>query len=160
MDFKENEKMLRMLLALMGLSLSQFCFAADAADQAAINQCIAAWGSKTPFKKGHPADKVFSTGVKVFGVGKAAADEEVTDRASLILVRPAVNVMGKSTIRLANPKGWYCFRANVTVMGKIAIEAHCDAHIASAKEDGTAVGAADETNKGVSVFGALRVERF
>ena len=43
-----------------------------------------------------------------------------------MLVRPAVNVMGKSTIRLNNPKGWYCFRSNVTVAGKIDIEAHCN----------------------------------
>ena len=152
--------MFRMLLALLALSAFQVCFAADAGDQAALNQCIAAWGAKSPFKKGKPPDKVFSTGVKVFGVGNAAVDDEITDGPSLVLVRPAVNVMGKSTIRLANPRGWYCFRENVTVMGKIAIEAHCDAHIASARQEGTAVGAVDESNKGVSVFGALRVQRF
>jgi hypothetical protein len=45
-------------------------------------------------------------------------------------------------------------------MGKIAIEAHCDAKIASARESGTAVGAADESSKGVAVFGSLRVTRF
>ncbi|MEP7262349.1 MAG: hypothetical protein ABI669_14160, partial [Usitatibacter sp.] len=78
----------------------------------------------------------------------------------LVYVRPAVNVMGKSTIRLVNPNGWYCFRSNVTVAGKIEIQAHCKAHLASAREDGTAVGAVDESNKGVAVFGALRVERF
>jgi hypothetical protein len=77
-----------------------------------------------------------------------------------VLVRPAVNVMGKSTIRLSNPKGWYCFVSNVTVAGKIEIELPCDAHIASAKEDGTAVGAADDSNKGVTVFGALRLTRY
>ena len=68
--------------------------------------------------------------------------------------------MGKSTIRLVNPNGWYCFRSNVTVAGAIHIEAHCNAHLASAKEDGTSVGAVDESNKGVAVFGALRVSRF
>jgi hypothetical protein len=68
-------------------------------------------------------------------------------------VRPAVNVMGKSRIRLANSKGWYCFRSNVTVAGAINIDVHCDAHIASAKEDGTSVGAVDESGKGVAVFG-------
>ena len=87
-------------------------------------------------------------------------DETVTDKPSLILVRPAVNVLGKSTIRLANPKGWYCFKSNVTVAGKIAIEAHCDARIASAREDGTSVMATDESKGGVAVMGALRVSRF
>ena len=152
--------MFRLLLALAVLSVTQMSQAREAGDQAALDQCIASWGSKSPFKKGTPANKEFSAGVKVFGVGKAAVDEEITDRPSLILVRPAVNVLGKSTIRLANPKGWYCFRSNVTVMGKIAIEAQCNAHIASAKEDGTTVGAVDESNKGVAVFGALRVSRF
>jgi hypothetical protein len=50
--------------------------------------------------------------------------------------------------------------SNVTVAGSMNIEAHCNAHIASAKEDGTSVGAVDQSNKGVAVFGALRVTRF
>jgi hypothetical protein len=152
--------MLRLVLVLVLLSVSQVSQANDAGDQAALDQCIASWGAKSPFRKGTPANKQFSTGVKVFGVGHAAVDDQVTDKPSLILVHPAVNVMGKSTIRLANPNGWYCFRSNVTVMGKIAIEAQCNAHIETAKDDGTTVGAVDESNKGVSVFGALRVTRF
>ena len=45
-------------------------------------------------------------------------------------------------------------------MGKMTIEAQCDAHIAAGRDQGTTVGAADESNKGVAVFGALRVNRF
>lgn len=134
---------------------------AMAADQRVVDQCIADWGSASPFKKGTAPNRVVSPGVKVFGIGKNnIGDETVTDKPSLILVRPAVNVLGKSTIRLANPKGWYCFKSNVTVAGKIAIEAHCDAHIASARDDGTSVMATDESDKGVAVMGALRVTRF
>ena len=132
-----------------------------ASDQEVLDHCIATWGRASPFKKGTPAHSVLASGVKVFGIGQdSAGNDPVTDRPALILVRPAVNVMGKSTIRLANPRGWYCFRSNVTVAGKLEIEAHCDAHIASAKDSGTTVGAADESNKGVAVFGALRVTRF
>ena len=99
--------------------------------------------------------------VKVFGVGGSGhVNDQPTDKAALVLVRPAVNVMGKSRIRLENPKGWYCFRSNVNVAGSMEIEAPCSAHIASSKEDGTAVGAVDETSKGVSVFGALRITRY
>ncbi|MEP7155271.1 MAG: hypothetical protein ABI905_05830 [Betaproteobacteria bacterium] len=134
-------------------------FAVD--DQRVVDQCIADWGSDSPFRKGTKPSRVISPGVKVFGIGKNNnGDEKITDKPALIIVRPAVNVMGKSTIRLANPKGWYCFRSNVTVAGKIAIEAHCKAHIASAKEDGTSVLATDESDKGVAVMGALRVTRF
>lgn len=135
--------------------------ASYADDQAAIDGCIASWGSKSPFKKGKKPDSVIGTGVKVFGVGSSqSGDDSPTEKPALIYVRPAVNVMGKSTIRLSNPKGWYCFRSNVTVAGSMNIEAHCTAQIASAKEDGTSVGAVDESNKGVAVFGALRVTRF
>ena len=132
-----------------------------AADQRVVDQCIADWGSASPFKKGTVPNRVISPGVKVFGIGKNNnGDETVTDKPSLILVRPAVNVLGKSTIRLANPRGWYCFKSNVTVAGKIAIVAHCDAHVASARDDGTSVMASDESDKGVAVMGALRVTRF
>ena len=132
-----------------------------AADQRVLDRCIADWGNASPFKKGAVPNRVISPGVKVFGIGKNNnGDDTITDTPSLILIQPAVNVLGKSTIRLANPKGWYCFKSNVTVAGKIAIEAHCSAHIASARDDGTSVMASDESDKGVAVMGALRVTRF
>ena len=153
--------MFRILLALAALAMSSLSIAAaEPGDQAVLDHCIASWGAKSPFAKGTPANKDFDTGVKVFGVGKNAIDDEVTATPSLILVRPAVNVMGKSAIQLGNPRGWYCFRSNTTVMGKITIQAVCDAHFASAQEDGATVGAVDETSKGVTVFGALRVTRY
>lgn len=135
---------------------------AHASDQTALDECIASWGKASPFRKGAPADGVIATGVKVFGIGQGSSgNDPVTTKPRLVLVRPAVNVMGRSTIRLENPHGWYCFRSNVTVMGKMTIEAQCDAHIATGREEGgTSVGAADESNKGVAVFGALRVNRF
>ena len=134
---------------------------ADAGDQAVLDQCIAYWGNAAPFKKGTPAEGILSPGVRVFGLGGGAAgNDPVTEKARLVLVRPAVNVMGRTTIQLNNPHGWYCFRSNVTVAGKIQINAHCHAHIAAATDSGTAVGAADDTSRGVAVFGALRVTRF
>ncbi|MGZ5036512.1 MAG: hypothetical protein ACXWHB_13965 [Usitatibacter sp.] len=132
-----------------------------AGDQSVLDACIASWGKSAPFKKGKPADSVVGTGVKVFGLGSSQSGNDApTDKPVLVYVRPAVNVMGKSTIRLSNPKGWYCLRSAVTVAGKIDIQAHCNAHLASAREDGTSVGAADDSGKGVAVFGALRVTRF
>src|SRR5512142_654306 len=151
----------RLALVLAALAcLPAFAFA-DASDQAALDQCIAYWGKASPFRKGTPAEGVIATGVKVFGIGASSSgDDPVTGKPRLVLVRPAVNVMGRSTIHLSNPHGWYCFRSNVTVMGKLEIDAQCHAHLATAREEGTAVGAADESNKGVAVFGALRVNRF
>lgn len=134
---------------------------AYADDQKALDACIASWGKRSPFAKGTPAETVVATGVKVFGVGAAqAGNDQPTRKPALILVRPAVNVMGRTTIRLSNPQGWYCFRSNVTVAGALNIEAPCEAQIATATEEGTSVGAVDESNKGVAVFGALRVTRY
>ena len=151
--------MIRYLLAFALSALAPAIAVAN--DQVALDECIASWGKASPFKKGTPAAGVIATGVKVFGIGRGSTgDDPVTAKPRLVLVRPAVNVLGKSTIRLVNPKGWYCFRSNVTVAGKIAIEAQCDAHIASARAEGTTVGAADDSDKGVAVFGVLRVTRF
>lgn len=133
---------------------------AVANDQKTLDACISSWGKSSPFKKGAAADKVIAPGVKVFGVGGGGGHyDEPTAKPALVLVRPSVNVMGKSTIKLNNPKGWYCFRSNVNVAGKMEIEAPCKAQLASGKEDGTSVGAADESSKGVVVFGSLRVTR-
>lgn len=143
------------------VALSLIAPAAYASDQDILDRCIAAWGNASPFKKGNPADTVMGGGVRVFGVGSSQAlNDAPTDKPALILVRPAVNVAGRTTIRLSNPNGWYCFSSNVTVAGALNIEAHCKAHLMSAREDGTTVGAVDESNKGVAVFGALRVTRF
>ena len=153
--------MTRLALALAALACVPSFALGDTGDQAALDQCIAAWGKASPFRKGTAADGVIATGVKIFGIGSSSTgDDPVTRRPRLVLVRPAVNVMGRSTIKLSNPQGWYCFRSNVTVMGKLQIEAQCHAHLANAREEGTTVGAADESNKGVAVFGALRVDRF
>lgn len=147
------------VFATLAVALAPLAAFAD--DQVALNECIAAWGAKSPFRKGAHADKVVTGGVHVFGIGKGnAGGDAPTDRPSLIMVRPAVNVLGKTTLRLGNPNGWYCFRSNVTVMGKMTVEAHCSAHLASAKGEGTSVMAADESDKGVAVMGALRIERF
>ena len=146
--------------SLIAATLLLFVASAHADDQKAADECIAAWGAQSPFKKGRKPDHVIATGVKVFGLGKGQSNDAVTDKPSLIVVHPAVNVAGKTTIRLANPNGWYCLRNQTTVAGKIAIMAHCKAHLAHSAENGTAVLAADDTDKGTAVMGALRVQRF
>ena len=146
----------RTLFAILAIVLPATSFA-----DPVLDACIASWGKSSPFKKGKAADSVIGTGVKVFGIGSGQSGSDApTDKPVLILIRPAVNVAGRSTIRLSNPNGWYCFRSNVTVAGSMNIEAHCNAHIASAKDDGTSVGAVDQSGKGVAVFGALHVTRF
>lgn len=146
---------------LSALVLAAACGAAQAQDQPILDACIAHWGKDSPFRKGTPADSAIGTGVKVFGIGAGqSGSDPQTTRPALVYVKPAVNVAGGSTIRLNNPNGWYCFRSNVTVAGALNIEAPCNARIASAREDGTTVGAKNESGQGTAVFGVLRVTRF
>ena len=147
----------RVLYAVLLLSLSATALADD---QAAIDQCIASWGSKSPFRKGAKPDLVMGTGVKVFGLGSGQTGDAPTTSPSLILVRQPTNIAGKTTILLSNPKGWYCFEDAVTVMGKINISAHCNASLASGKGGATAVLGANTANQGTAVMGALRITRF
>lgn len=120
-----------------------------------IATCLKAWG-KHPFGR-NPEYKTLATSVKVFGIGRATADTDVTSAPTLVLVSAGVNVMGGSTVELLNPNGWYCLRSNVNVMGGLTIKAHCKSHLASAI-DGVTVMGDNAENKGVTVMGATRVE--
>jgi hypothetical protein len=119
-----------------------------------IASCLRAWGTH-PFGRS-PQYKRLATSVKIFGLGQNPVDAEQTDSPSLVLVNPGVNVMGGKTLELLNPNGWYCFRANVNVMGGVNIKAHCKAHLASASEGVTVLGSNSE-NKGTTVLGKTRV---
>jgi hypothetical protein len=76
---------------------------------------------------------------------------------SLILVNPGVNVMGGTRVELLNPNGWYCFRSNVNVMGRLSIRAHCKAHFASAHDAVTVLGS-NQADKSVTVLGKTQIE--
>lgn len=123
-----------------------------------VDACLTAW-KNAPFKKGTEPHHVVGSQVKVFGIGKKDFEDSPTDKPRLILIKPSVNVLGKTSFRLMNPNGWYCFRANVSVLGKMNIQAVCGAKLASSKEDGTSVLGSDESDKGVAVLGSLRVTR-
>ena len=127
------------------------------ADQT-VDACLTAW-KNAPFKKGTEPHQVVGTQVKVLGIGRDDFRDSATPKPRLILIKPSVNVLGKTSFHLMNPNGWYCFRANVSVLGKMNIEAVCGAKLASAKDDGTSVMGSDESDKGVTVLGSLRVNR-
>ena len=122
----------------------------------AISKCLKAWGTH-PFGE-KPDYKTLSTSVKVFGIGQNPKDSQVTDKPALVLINPAVNVMGGTVYELQNPQGWYCFRANVNVMGGLIIKANCKAHLASSTTGATVMGTDEAGNKGVTVMGTTKVE--
>jgi hypothetical protein len=129
-----------------------------AANEKAIDACIDGW-KNSPFKHGAQPDEVVKPSVKVFGIGKKDYEDEPTSKARLILIKPNVNVLGTTTFRLMNPHGWYCFKANVSVLGKMSLIANCKAHIATSTDNGVNVLGADESDQGVTVLGTLRISR-
>lgn len=124
--------------------------------QSAARACLRAWGSQHPFTDTPPLRTV-SGAVRVLGRGSSVADREVTDFPVLVVVQPGVNVLGESEMELLNPQGWYCLRAAVNVGGGLRIKLHCDAHMASATSGTSVLG--DNAGRGVSVMGAISVER-
>jgi hypothetical protein len=147
------KQMLSFMPMCMVMSMSVPSLAAEV--DSSIARCLKAWGNQ-PFGS-NPRYKTLSTSVKVFGIGQSPADTERTSSPSLVLVNTGVNVMGGTTVELLNPNGWYCFKSNVNVMGRLRIKAACKAHLASA-HDGTTVLGSNADNKSVTVMGATRVE--
>ena len=141
-------------LCLLGLALASPIIRADE-DGDDMSRCLKAWGTH-PFGKNPPYRTLGST-VKVFGIGQNTEDTAATETPELVLVNPGVNIMGGSTIKLSNPNGWYCLRANVNVMGGMTIQAHCKAHIASATDAVTVLGS-NASDKGITVMGKTRIE--
>ncbi len=124
-----------------------------------VKGCLNAWGSNHPFKNRKKLRfRVIRSGVKVFGLGSNVDDYAKTSYPQLILIESAVNVMGKTTYRLMNPNGWYCFEDNVNVMGKAVIETACRTHIATSSGSTTVMGS-NPGEGGVTVMGKTVIKR-
>lgn len=129
-------------------------------DDEDIQKCLDKW-EKHPFAK--EASKVkyqtLRPGVKIMGIGgKDLNDHEVTKKPALSLVKYSVNVMSKTTMKLMNPKGWYCLSGSTAVLGKAQIELHCKAQLAQVSDSSVGVlGGVDQ--EGVAVLGSVRVNR-
>ena len=148
-----------LVLILFGALCSPLSFAKSEGDREAINTCLDKWKTH-PFKKGDALDfQIFSPSVKVIGLGgRELTDDAKTAEPKLMLIKPTVNVMAKSTFKLMNPNGWYCFKETVSVLGKLQIEVACDAHIETTSDSKVGVLGAVE-QEGVAVLGSIRVKK-
>ncbi len=156
MNIKNTKSAIRLLTWLtFGVALlAHGSLSAEEVD-GSIASCLKAWGTH-PFGK-NPQYKTLGTSVKIFGIGQNSADTELTNSPSLVLVNPDINIMGGTTTELLNPNGWYCFRSNINVMGKLSIRAHCKAHLAAAS-DGVTVLGSNSASKSVTVMGSTQVD--
>lgn len=142
------------LLVLVSLN----AFASEEGDERAIEDCISHWG-KTPFKP-HPKYRTINTKVKVMGIGGDIHDEKKTSEPELVLIKPSVTVMAKTALNLMNPNGWYCIKANVSVLGKSEINLNCKANLATSGDGATVLGGKDDdSGGGVAVLGSIRVNK-
>ena len=125
----------------------------------AVKACLGVWGDSHPFSdESKLRFKVLESSVKVFGIGTDITDDAETKDPQLVLVRPAVNVMGKLTFHLMNPKGWYCFEKNVTVMAKSEITVACSTQVASAGPGAIVMGSSPG-KAGTTVMGKTVIDR-
>lgn len=92
-----------------------------------VKACLNQFGEH-PFDAETVEPKYLAPSVTVFGKNLALEDKEETAEPQLTIVAPSVNVFGKTTYKLLNPNGWYCFSSNVSVFGKTTVELACDAH--------------------------------
>lgn len=150
--------LLAMLLSLAAGASGVERDARDPSEAASVDACLKTW-SEHPFPgPDRPRFKVLGSSVKVFGIGGDVVDEGSTAEPQLVLVKPAVNVLGKARFRLMNPNGWYCFESAVTVLAKSEITVACAAHLASSA-DGVAVAGGNVGADGVTVLGKAIVQR-
>jgi hypothetical protein len=149
------------ILVLCGLmtGASTSAFSSDDGDESVIQSCLKHWG-KHPFKGKNPEFRTISTKVKVIGIGKNTEDTARTEKPELILVKPTVAVMSKTTLKLMNPNGWYCVKGRVSVLGSNSLEIHCKAHLASSADGATILGSSDGSgSEAVTVLGSSEVKR-
>lgn len=103
--------------------------------------------------------RVISPGVVILGSGVTITDKSKTNYSQFILIRPAVNVLSKVDYELLNPKGWYCFRAKVNVLGESTVKIACNAHITTATATATVMGKSEGEREGITVLGKSIVKR-
>lgn len=125
-----------------------------------LNRCLNRW-EKHPFgtdiKPG--SYKVLEGGVSIAGMGGAGIeDRHQSDGPRLILVKPSVSVLTKTTYNLLNDNGWYCIRGQVTVMGAAEINLACHAKLMSSSGSRTVLGE-NKDQTGTTVMGKTSIHR-
>lgn len=129
-------------------------------DFAQVQACLAGWA-------GHPFTtddsrrfRLVETSVRVMGFGGSeVVDEVATSYPQIIVVRPNVSVMTRTTWKLLNPNGWYCFDTSVAVLAKGEVELGCGSHLASGSGGSVEVLGGSEQKGGVTVLGSVEVRR-
>ena len=122
----------------------------------ALSACLSAWGDH-PFGS-HLTYSRMSSSPRLTGAAPTNMAPAATNYPSLVLVDPLVNERGESGIALLNPNGWYCLRVPSGLVGRVAVQLHCRAHLAVSSGGATYWGGGRGA-AGVTTMGPLEVER-
>lgn len=140
---------------LIMLIVSTSAFALS--DDQAIKKCLSNFKDH-PFSVENPKYRTLQASVKVLGFGSDILDDRKTAGPELVLVKTAVNVISKAKFKLLNPKAWYCFGGNISVISKTNIDLHCSAHFTAARDSVVVIGKDENRVKGgVTVIGKTTV---
>ena len=143
---------------ILSLLLSISPLFADSKHDADVKECLNHWKS-APFSAKNLKYRTISASVNVFGAGSDIVDDNKTSGPELVFLKPSVNVLGKSTIKLLNPNAWYCMKSNTNVLGKAVIELHCKAKMAISNTGATVLGSDQGDQKGNTVLGKTKIKR-
>lgn len=146
------------MIFILSLLLSVSPVFADSKHDSDVKECLSHWGS-APFDAKNLKYRTIETSVSVFGAGSDIIDEKQSSGPELIFIKPSVNVLGKSTIKLLNPNGWYCMKSNTNVLGKAIIELHCKAKMSISNTGATVLGSDQGDQKGNTVLGKTKIKR-
>jgi len=133
----------------------------SASELAVINRCLGAWTDHPFTDPANEEVRVIQTSVRVMGFGGGEPQDTLaTDQPQLVLIQPAISAVSRTTYRLENPNGWYCFNTTTTVLGQNRMHLACGAQLANSR-DGIAILGDDETSSegGVVVLSEIEVYR-
>ncbi|GDX78272.1 hypothetical protein LBMAG42_00830 [Deltaproteobacteria bacterium] len=122
-----------------------------------VQACLAAWGAH-PFGTAEAQRyRTVASSVRVMGFGSdEIVDDVATSYPQIVVIRPNVSVMTRTTWSLLNPNGWYCFDTSVTVAAKGVVNLGCGARLADSHGSVEVLGGT-ERRGGVQVLGKVEV---
>ncbi len=147
---------MKIIILLLTLFTNSYGYAESDLD--AVKNCLQKF-EKHPFDSKSPEFRTVKGGVKILGFGSNIVDRKKSDSVELILVKPAVSVIAKTTYKFLNPNGWYCMKAKVNVISNTTIELDCATRFTTSDGSVTVLGQ-DETSKGgVTIIGKTQIKR-
>lgn len=101
---------------------------AETPDGDVIGKCLGEWG-KTPFTKQSLQDHR-TPEVQAQMLGRSTVqDLEASEAPEIVFVKVASATLGAASLKLMNPRGWYCLGMSAQSLCSTNVTLHCKPHI-------------------------------